>query len=350
MTKRDIRKLSEGQIAEAIADLGEKSFRARQIHEWIWKKGAKDFDGMTNLSKDLREKLKAVFEFKPVEQEIRQDSRDGTVKLGFKLSDGKMVEGVLIPDRERNTACVSSQVGCVLSCAFCATGQLKGERNLDPAEIYDQVVKLNRISEETRGRGLTNIVFMGMGEPLLNYKNVLEAIDKITSPEGLGMSPRRITVSTVGIAKGIKRLADEGKRFNLALSLHAPTDEQRNRIMDINKTNPIEELVGAMNYFYEQTGNKITFEYILLNGFNDSLEDAANLVSLCKQVPAYVNLIEYNKVDGVSLSRTGKDTRDAFLQYLRNHGVNAKVRRSRGKDIDAACGQLANKNNSEVEG
>lgn len=324
--------------------MGEKPFRAKQVSDWLWRKGAHDFDSMTNLSKDLRERLKENFIFNPVGEHIRQDSNDGTVKLGFKLSDDKMVEGVLIPDKDRNTACVSSQVGCVLACAFCATGQLKGERNLDPAEIYDQVVRLNEIAEENSGRGLTNIVFMGMGEPLLNYNNVLLAIEKITSPEGLGMSPRRITLSTVGIAKNIKRLADEGKRFNLALSLHAATDEKRNQIMDINLTNPIDELVGAMNYFYDQTGNKITFEYILFNGFNDTLEDAENLVKLCERVPAYVNLIEYNKVDGVTLSKSKKENRDAFLEYLRRHGVNSTVRRSRGKDIDAACGQLANKN------
>jgi 23S rRNA (adenine2503-C2)-methyltransferase len=221
---------------------------------------------------------------------------------------------------------------------------LKRERNLEAGEIYDQVILLNRYALEQSNRPLTNIVYMGMGEPLLNYDNVMQSIKLITSPEGLGMAQKRITVSTSGIVRGIKRIADEGMKFNLALSLHAATNEKRNKIMDINQSNPLEEVMEALNYFYEKTGNKITFEYILFDHFNDSEEDAHHLMEWCDQVPAFVNLIEYNNVEGVTLRRAKSDRRDAFVDYLREHDINVAVRRSRGKDIDAACGQLANKN------
>ena len=259
------------------------------------------------------------------------------------LHDGRMVEGVMIPDDERNTACVSSQVGCSLSCSFCATGFLKRERNLDYGEIYDQVVLINQKAIETTGRPLTNIVYMGMGEPLLNYDNVMQSIKLITSPQGLGMAQKRITVSTSGISRGIMRLADENMNFNLALSLHAATDEKRDQIMDINHSNNLASLVEALNYFHEKTGNKMTFEYILFDRFNDSIEDANHLIALCAKVPAFVNIIEYNNVEGVTLRKAKSDRRDAFVAHLRNNDINAAIRRSRGKDIDAACGQLANK-------
>jgi 23S rRNA (adenine2503-C2)-methyltransferase len=279
-----------------------------------------------------------------VQETIVQKSKDGTVKLGMKLQDDRLIEGVMIPDEDRNTACVSSQVGCSLACTFCATGFLKRERNLEAGEIYDQVILLNRYALEQSNRPLTNIVYMGMGEPLLNYDNVMQSIKLITSPEGLGMAQKRITVSTSGIVRGIKRIADEGMKFNLALSLHAATNEKRNKIMDINQSNPLEEVMEALNYFYEKTGNKITFEYILFDHFNDSEEDAHHLMEWCDQVPAFVNLILYNNVEGVTLRRAKSDRRDAFVDYLREHDINVAVRRSRGKDIDAACGQLANKN------
>jgi 23S rRNA (adenine2503-C2)-methyltransferase len=280
---------------------------------------------MTNLSKPLREKLKERFEFFGLSDAVIQQSKDGTLKFGIKLHDGRMVEGVMIPDENRNTACVSSQVGCTLSCSFCATGFLKRERNLDYGEIYDQVV------------------YMGMGEPLLNYDNVMQSIKLITSPQGLGMAQKRITVSTSGISRGIMRLADENMNFNLALSLHAATDEKRDQIMDINKSNNLESLVEALNYFHDKTGNKVTFEYILFDRFNDSIEDANHLIALCARVPAFVNIIEYNNVEGVTLKKAKSDRRDAFVAHLRNNDINAAIRRSRGKDIDAACGQLANK-------
>jgi 23S rRNA (adenine2503-C2)-methyltransferase len=340
---KDIRKLSHEELTSAFAEMGEPKFRAAQVYEWLWQKSARSFDEMTNLSKPLREKLKDQFGFFSMSDALIQQSKDGTLKFGMKLHDGRMVEGVMIPDDERNTACVSSQVGCSLSCSFCATGFLARERNLDYGEIYDQVVLINEKAIETTGRPLTNIVYMGMGEPLLNYDNVMQSIKLITSPHGLGMAQKRITVSTSGISRGIMRLADENMNFNLALSLHAATDEKRDQIMDINRSNNLASLVEALNYFHDKTGNKVTFEYILFDRFNDSIEDANNLIQLCAKVVAFVNIIEYNNVEGVTLKKAKSDRRDAFVAHLRNNGINAAIRRSRGKDIDAACGQLANK-------
>ncbi|MEZ5004573.1 MAG: 23S rRNA (adenine(2503)-C(2))-methyltransferase RlmN [Chitinophagales bacterium] len=338
-----MRLLSKEQLIEAIGAMEEKPFRARQIYEWLWVKSARTFEEMTNLSKALRDQLEEKFVINSIELHQAQYSNDGTIKTVFKLHDGNIIEGVLIPTDDRATACVSSQVGCSLSCKFCATGYMKRMRNLDPGEIYDQVVEINAQGLKQLNRPLTNIVFMGMGEPLLNYKNVMEAIDKITSPEGLNMSPKRITVSTAGIAKMIKKLADDQVKFNLALSLHAANDEKRNEIMPINEQNNIPVLVEALNYFYEKTKGKITFEYILLAGVNDSLQDAKELVELCKRVPAKVNIIEYNPIDQADFLKTDVSEREQFIQYLERHKVTAVVRRSRGKDIDAACGQLANK-------
>jgi 23S rRNA (adenine2503-C2)-methyltransferase len=340
---KDIRKLSLPDLEGEFRNLGEPVYRARQVHEWLWKKSARSFGEMTNLSKPLRLKLQEQYNLLAINESVVQKSKDGTVKLGMRLHDNLLVEGVMIPDDDRNTACVSSQVGCSLSCTFCATGFLKRERNLDAGEIYDQVVLLNKYALEYSSNPLTNIVYMGMGEPLLNYSNVMQSIRIITSPEGLNMAQKRITVSTSGIAKGIKNLADENMSFNLALSLHAPTNEKRDMIMDINRSNNLETLMEALNYFYEKTGNKITFEYIIFDKFNDSLEDAGHLLELCRKVPSFVNIIEYNNVEGVTLKKAKRENRDAFVNFLRGKGINAAVRRSRGKDIDAACGQLANK-------
>lgn len=340
---KDIRSLSLAELTEAMAALGEPKFRAKQIHEWLWQKSARSFEEMTNLSKPLREKLSQHFSFFLVSEAVVQKSKDGTVKIAMGLHDKRVVEGVMIPDDERTTACVSSQVGCSLSCSFCATGFLKRERNLEAAEIYDQIYLLNQHAKAHNGKGLTNIVYMGMGEPLLNYDNVMQSIRYITSPEGLNMAARRITVSTSGIERNIRRMADEGVKFNLALSLHAPTNEKREQIMDVNRSNKLEDVISALNYFYQKTGNKITFEYILFDGFNDSLTDADHLIQLYKQVPAFINLIEYNNVDGVTLKKAKPERRDAFVAHLRKHNIEVAVRRSRGKDIDAACGQLANK-------
>ncbi|MEY4851886.1 MAG: rRNA ((2503)-C(2))-methyltransferase RlmN [Bacteroidota bacterium] len=341
--KNDIRLLSLEELEKAVMELGESKFRAKQIFEWIWKKKCVDFDSMTNLSIEFRDKLKATFLFNTMKVETSQRSSDGTFKLRFELHDGHFIEGVLIPTEDRMTACVSSQVGCSLTCKFCATGYMARKRNLDPAEIYDQVVHINQLAEREYGMNLSNIVFMGMGEPLLNYANVMKGIEHLTSPSGLGMSPSRITVSTAGVAKMIRKLADDEVRFNLALSLHAANDEKRNTIMPINETNSLEVLEEALTYFYQKTKNKITFEYITFNHFNDGEQDARELAKICRQFPAKVNIIEYNPIDQVDFTKSESDRIDRFAIALRKLGIMVSVRRSRGKDIDAACGQLANK-------
>lgn len=302
------------------------------------------FADMTNLSKGLRQKLGETFTLPALTTDATQYSADGTVKSRFKTHDGHLVEGVLIPTTSRYTACVSSQIGCSLSCKFCATGYIDRKRNLDFDEIYDEVVLINQQCERIHGKKLSNIVFMGMGEPLLNYKNVLKAIERITSPDGLAMSPRRITVSTAGVAKGIRQLGDDKVKFKLALSLHAANDVKRHEIMPVNDSNNIKTLIEALNYFYKQTGNEITFEYILFKDFNDSLKDADELIKIYRQVPTdLINIIEYNPIDFARFEKPEEAKVQAFMEYLEKHRVNVRLRRSRGKDIDAACGQLANK-------
>jgi 23S rRNA (adenine2503-C2)-methyltransferase len=339
--KKNIRHLSLSELEQFFETLGEKKFRAKQVWEWLWAKHAHSFEDMTNLSKDLRQQLAEAFSLPALTVDATQYSADGTVKSRFHTVDNHLVEGVLIPTDERKTACVSSQIGCSLSCKFCATGYMERKRNLDYDEIYDEVVLINQQSERVYDKKLTNIVFMGMGEPLLNYKNVLKAIERITAPDGLAMSPRRITVSTAGVAKMIRQLGDDKVKFKLALSLHAANDKKRNEIMPINESNNIKALIDALNYFYQQTGNEITFEYILFKDFNDSKQDAEELVKIFRQVPAdLVNIIEYNPIDQALFA---KPEEDAIMQHLEKNRVNARLRRSRGKDIDAACGQLANK-------
>jgi len=341
---RNIRQLSLPDIEQYFDALGEKKFRAKQVYEWLWQKQAQQFDAMTNLSKELRNRLKEDFSLPALTIDTIQHSSDGTIKTRFKTHEGHLVEGVLIPTDERKTACVSSQIGCSLSCRFCATGYIDRKRNLEFDEIYDQVVMINRQSEKEYAKKLSNIVFMGMGEPLLNYKNVLKAIERITSPDGLGMSPRRITVSTAGVSKQIRQLGEDKVKFKLALSLHAANDKKRHEIMPINDANNIKSLVDALNYFYKQTGNEITFEYILFNNFNDSLKDADELIKIYRQVPAdLINIIEYNPIDFADFSKPSDERIQFFIQYLEKNKVNVRLRKSRGKDIDAACGQLANK-------
>ena len=345
ITQTDIRKLTREDLTEWFLAHGEKKFRAKQVYEWLWKRGAHSFDEMTNLSKGLREKLRAEFLINGIETDTVQHSNDGTIKTRFRLHDGHFIEAVLIPvpADKRFTVCVSSQVGCSLTCSFCATGKMKRVRNLDAAEIYDQVVLVNRQCEATFGAPLTNIVYMGMGEPLLAYRPVMESIDHITGEHGLGMSPRRITISTAGIAKMIGKLADDNSKVNLALSLHAANDEKRDRIMPINETNQLDLLMDALHYYYRQTRNRISYEYIALRDFNDSIDDARQLVKLCRRFPVKVNIIEYNPIGDGLFSSSSEDKIDAFARYLRDQEVTVTVRRSRGKDIDAACGQLANK-------
>ncbi|HLU16423.1 MAG TPA: 23S rRNA (adenine(2503)-C(2))-methyltransferase RlmN [Edaphocola sp.] len=340
---KNLRQVPVEQLEQTLTEWGEPKFRIKQIKDWIWVKNVGSIEEMTNISKELRAKLHDLFYIPKVSIDHSQYSEDGTIKSRFRLHDNRFVEGVLIPTDSRMTACVSSQVGCSLSCKFCATGYMKRMRNLDWDEIVDEVTLLNELSLQHYNRKLSNIVFMGMGEPLLNYKNMMQAIERITSPEGLGMSPRRITVSTAGVAKMIRQLGDDGVRFKLALSLHAANDFKRNQIMPINESNNLKTLIEALNYFYQKTKSEITLEYILFADFNDSLEDAAKLVKVFRQIPAdLVNIIEYNPIELADFKKPDEEVTDRFMAYLAQHRVNARLRRSRGKDIDAACGQLAN--------
>lgn len=348
-TKKDIRALSLDELKTIFTENGDKTFRAKQVYEWLWKKSARTFDEMTNLSKTTRELLNTHFLINAVTVDDMQISNDRTIKNAFKLYDGKIVEGVLIPSNTRMTACISSQVGCSLTCKFCATGKLERLRNLNADEIYDQVVLIKNQAEEKYKTSLTNIVYMGMGEPLLNYKNVMDSIFKITSPEGLNISAQRITVSTAGVAKMIKKLGDDDVKFNLALSLHAANDEKRNHIMPINESNSLEALAEALNYFYQKTGTRVTYEYIVFKDFNDDMKDAKELADFCKHIPCKLNIIEYNPIAGGEFQQTTPERLDAFVNYLESKKIIVNVRRSRGKDIDAACGQLANKNKEGLE-
>jgi len=343
--KQNIRELSKKELSDFFVEKGEKAFRAKQVYEWLWKKQVVSFDAMTNISLSTREMLMDNFKIPTVTVAEKQISSDRTIKNAFRLTDGKITEGVLIPTPKRMTACISSQVGCSLTCKFCATGKLERLRNIAAEEIFDQVVLIKKQAEEHYQTPLSNIVYMGMGEPLLNYGNVLKSIDYITSEEGLGMSPKRITVSTAGIAKMIKKLGDDEVKFNLALSLHAATDAKRSEIMPINETNTLEVLSEALTYFYEKTGTRIMIEYIIFKDFNDSIEDAKSLAEFCKAFPTKINIIEYNPIDNAEFEKADPEQTDKFAAFLENtFNLIVHVRRSRGKDIDAACGQLANKN------
>ena len=341
MTKKDIRKLTSAELKAWLVENGEQGFRAKQVEEWLWKKAVTSFEQMSNLSLKTRELLEKNFQIRSVSIDSEQISIDKTIKSGFRLFDNNLVEGVLIPITDRMTACVSSQVGCSLTCKFCATGYMDRKRNLEAAEIFDQVVLIKNQSEANYNQPLTNIVYMGMGEPLLNYANVLQSIEHITSPNGLNMAPKRITVSTAGIAKMIKKLGDDEVKFNLAVSLHAANDTKRNEIMPINESNSLENLAEALQYFYEKTQSRITFEYIVFYDFNDTMQDAKELYEFTKKVPCKVNIIEYNPIAEADYKNTDKQTLEKFAGYLEDRGVIVNIRRSRGKDIDAACGQLA---------
>lgn len=340
---KNIRSLTKEELLTLCEEMGEKKFRATQLWEWLWLKSARSFDQMTNLSKDFRAKLAAEFSFPVMTIANSQRSSDGTIKYAFRLDDGFLVEGVLIPTSERVTACISSQVGCSLSCTFCATGFMKRERNLRADEMYDQVAILREEAAREYGINLSNIVLMGMGEPLLNYANVMGGIERITSPDGLGMSPQRITLSTSGITKMIKKLGDDGARFNLALSLHSANNEQRSKIMPITNSNSLEDLIEALNYFYDKTGTRVTLEYCVINDINDNPYEAEELVAFCRRIKCKVNLIEYNPIDLAEFISSSAEKIQRFADYLEKNKVIVNVRRSRGKDIDAACGQLANK-------
>ncbi|MBE0647346.1 MAG: 23S rRNA (adenine(2503)-C(2))-methyltransferase RlmN [Bacteroidales bacterium] len=340
----DIRSLSREEIDGYFSSIREKPFRAKQVYEWLWKKGCISFDSMSNLPKSVRDQLSETFSFNVFAETGRQQSVDGTQKIGFRLHDGAMIEGVLIPSEERATACISTQAGCALGCTFCATAKLGFSRNLTVAEIVDQVRILNEISHESHGTSLSNIVLMGMGEPLFNYPHVKRAIELITGEDGMGISPQRITLSTVGVPKVIRQLADDNFKPHLALSLHAATDAKRNKIIPFNQRHPIYELISALVYYHKKTGKRFTVEYLLLREFNDSLADARSLAEFCRNFPVKVNLIEYNPVEGIEFQRSDMKKMKEFKDFLEARNMVVNVRQSRGKDIDAACGQLAAKN------
>ncbi len=346
--KIDIRSLSLNALQEHFIQMEEKSFRAKQVYEWLWKKSCFSFNDMSNISKELRTKLDENFVINNVKINTSQVSADKTIKNSFILHDTHLIEGVLIPTPGRMTACVSSQVGCSLTCKFCATGYMERKRNLNADEIYDQVVLIDQQARENYGQPLSNIVYMGMGEPLLNYANMMKSVERITAEDGLNMSPKRITVSTAGIAKMIKKLGDDEVKFNLALSLHAANDEKRNTIMPINEQNSLKALAEALKYYYAKTKNPVTYEYIIFDGVNDGIEDAMELAKFCKHLPCKVNIIEYNPIAFASYINAGEDKVEAFANYLLKQGINTHMRRSRGKDIDAACGQLAIKEKAKT--
>ncbi len=341
--KKDIRALTKEQLRDFFVAQGDKAFRGNQVYEWLWSKGAHSFDGMTNLSKQTREQLETHFVINHIRVDQMQRSSDGTIKNAVRLHDGLVVESVLIPTPKRTTACVSSQVGCSLDCKFCATSRLKRMRNLNADEIYDQVIAIDNESRLYHNHPLSNIVFMGMGEPLMNYNNVIKAIDMITSKDGLAMSPKRITVSTSGVPKMIKKMADDQVRFNLAISLHSAIDEVRTHIMPFNKTFPLKDLKESLEYWYSKTERMITYEYVVWEGINDQQKDIDALAKFCSYVPCKVNLIEYNPIDDGEFQQASTQAIDNYINTLEKRGIVINVRRSRGKDIDAACGQLANK-------
>jgi len=343
LEKKDIRALSKQELREFFESVGDKAFRGNQVYEWLWSKASHSFEEMTNISKETRSQLEENFVINHIEVDDIQKSNDGTIKNAVKLHDGLIVESVLIPTKNRTTACVSSQVGCSLDCKFCATSRLKRMRNLNPDEIYDQVVAIDNESRLYHDRPLSNIVFMGMGEPLMNYKNVLLSIDKITSEEGLGMSPKRITVSTSGVPKMIKKLADDEVKFHLAVSLHSAIQETREQIMPFAKSFTLVDLKESLEYWYEKTQRRITYEYIVWKDINDKREDIEALVRFCLYVPCKVNIIEYNPIDDGDFQQAPSEALDFYITALERNRIPVTVRRSRGKDIDAACGQLANK-------
>ena len=341
--KQDIRALSLKELRAFFIAKGNQAFRGNQVYQWLWQKGIHDFERMTNLSIDVRQLLEDNFFINHIAIDTQQKSTDGTIKNAVRLHDELVVESVLIPTTTRTTACVSSQVGCSLDCTFCATSRLKRMRNLNPDEIYDQVMVMDQQSRLYFNRPLSNIVFMGMGEPLMNYNNVVAAIEKITAPSGMGMSAKRITLSTSGIPKMIKKLAEEYPKFKLAVSLHSARQEVRQNIMPFADRFPLEDLLDSLQFWHKTTNSRITYEYVVWEGINDTQEDIQALVDYCQKVPSKVNLIQYNSIGEDRFQQAPKEVVELYQKVLEANGIVATTRRSRGSDIDAACGQLANK-------
>ncbi|MGM0496674.1 MAG: 23S rRNA (adenine(2503)-C(2))-methyltransferase RlmN [Bacteroidota bacterium] len=343
MSKEDIRKKTKDELKDFFLAQGKKAFRAKQVYEWLWQKGVGSFDDMTNLSKEDRKVLEENFDLLPILLKDEQKSKDGTIKCAFELYDGHLVESVLIPSAKRVTACISTQVGCQLGCSFCATAKIPFKRNLEVGEIFDQVVYLNQLAEKSYQMHLSNIVYMGMGEPLNNYENLIDSANIISAEEGLNFSPRRITVSTVGIPDKIKRLVKDNARFNLGVSLHTAINAKRDQIIPINKKYNLDQLKEALVYYHKETGNRIIFEYLMLGGFNDDQSDARALADYCRNFPVKVNLIEYNPIGKDAFKKSTEQKTEEFKAFLEKRNMIVTIRRSRGVDIDGACGQLAGK-------
>lgn len=341
--KKDIRSLSLKELCSFFESNNYPSFRGKQVYNWLWNKSCFSFEEMTNISLELRDVLEKEFVINHIKIDDIQKSNDGTIKNAVKLFDNLLVESVLIPVKNRTTACISSQVGCSLDCEFCATSRLKRMRNLNPDEIFDQASTINLQSKLYYNRPISNIVFMGMGEPLLNYKNLILGIEKITSKDGLGMSPKRITVSTSGISKLIIKMADNDAKFNLAVSLHSAIEQTRNKIMPFSKKFPLDELLDAVKYWNKKTGKIVTYEYIVWKDINDDMQHINALVQYCKSSPSKVNLIQYNKTDNPFFVAADDKIINNYISELEKNRIPVTIRKSRGKDIDAACGQLANK-------
>jgi 23S rRNA (adenine2503-C2)-methyltransferase len=339
----DIRSISLEQLNKFVEKNNFPLYRSNQIFNWINKSSVKSFDDMTNLPMNLIDLLKENFRLNFSQISNKQISIDSTMKFAIKLHDKLLVESVLIPSGDRITACVSSQVGCSLDCEFCATSKLSRMRNLESYEIFDQIILLNEQSIENYSLPISNIVFMGMGEPLLNYNNVINSINLITGREGIEISNKKITLSTSGISKMIYKMADDNVKFNLAISLHSAIESTRNKIMPFSKSFPLNQLIKSLEYWYENTKRKVTFEYLIWKGINDDFEHINALVKICKRVPSKVNLIEYNSIDDPRFSKADELWVNKYLNILKENKVSVSIRRSRGKDIQAACGQLANK-------
>jgi len=340
---RNIRAISEEELISFLTQSSEKQYRAKQIFDWLWRFRAVTFDQMKNIPEQLKNLLSSNFFFDAINISSMQESGDHTIKVAFKLIDNNFVEGVLIPSDDRVTACISSQAGCSLKCKFCATGTMGFTRNLTAGEIFDQVFLLSQLSFEKYNKKLSNIVFMGMGEPLLNYENVIKSISYITIQNGLGISNKKITISTSGIPDKIKQLADDNIKTNLALSLHSAIPEKRSNLLPVSNKYPLEQISKALTYYYNKSKLKITFEYLLLNGVNDSAEDAKALINFCSKIAGKVNVIEYNEVQNLPFKKSTESNTALFLNTIYNKKINVKLRKSRGIEIDAACGQLANK-------
>ena len=343
MSFKDIRLIRPENLEQLLKKNKFPTYRSKQIQNWARKINVQSFNQMSNLPSDLIQFLIENFKLNKSKVKTSKKSFDGTIKFAIQLYDNLIVEAVLIPSNKRVTACVSSQVGCSLDCNFCATSKIKKMRNLESYEIFDQIMLLNKESINHFSSPITNIVFMGMGEPLLNYKNVIESIDQITNDFGIGISYKKITLSTSGISKMIKKMADDDVKFNLAISLHTALEKTRNKVMPFSKSFPIKELVDSLEYWYKKIKRKITFEYLIWKEINDDFEHINALVSICKRIPSKVNIIEYNDTDNSMFRNADDKWINNYVTTLKENRIPVSVRRSRGKDIDAACGQLANK-------